>query len=117
MTRANSGKESRYPAGEVTVRRVNPTKKAAAKRAVPAAEAAPLLFSESVPQPRPTRAKPVAVDPGPTVSGWTQEQARDLLWQGYSHEQVARRTGYPLPWVLKQAVPNCSLQDKIAGRG
>lgn len=100
-TRANSGKESTPPAGPVTVRRVAPTKKAAAKK-----QSSPttIAFSEA------------PVDPGPTVSGWTQEQARDLLWQGYSHEQVARRTGYPLPWVLKQAVPNCSLQDKIAGR-
>ncbi|ETA01305.1 hypothetical protein ThrDRAFT_03532 [Frankia casuarinae] len=32
------------------------------------------------------------VDPG---RGWTLEQARDLLRQGYSVEHVAERTGFP----------------------
>jgi hypothetical protein len=32
------------------------------------------------------------VDPG---LGWTLEQARDLVKQGYSVEHVAERTGFP----------------------
>lgn len=32
------------------------------------------------------------VDPG---RGWTLEQARDLVQQGYSVENVAERTGFP----------------------
>jgi hypothetical protein len=32
------------------------------------------------------------VDPG---RGWTLEQARDLVRQGYSVENVADRTGFP----------------------
>ncbi|OAA24938.1 hypothetical protein UG55_102745 [Frankia sp. EI5c] len=32
------------------------------------------------------------VDPG---RGWTLEQARDLVEQGYSVENVAERTGFP----------------------
>ncbi|CUU58837.1 hypothetical protein CcI49_31845 [Frankia sp. CcI49] len=32
------------------------------------------------------------VDPG---RGWTLEQARDLVEQGYSIENVAERTGFP----------------------
>ncbi|WP_235947153.1 hypothetical protein [Candidatus Frankia alpina] len=32
------------------------------------------------------------VDPG---RGWTLEQARDLVRQGYSVEHVAGRTGFP----------------------
>lgn len=32
------------------------------------------------------------VDPG---RGWTLEQARDLVRQGYSVEHVAERTGFP----------------------
>ena len=32
------------------------------------------------------------VDPG---RGWTLEQARDLVRQGYSVENVAERTGFP----------------------
>ncbi|WP_256385422.1 hypothetical protein [Parafrankia colletiae] len=32
------------------------------------------------------------MDPG---RGWTLEQARDLVEQGYSVENVAERTGFP----------------------
>ena len=32
------------------------------------------------------------VDPG---RGWTLEQARDLVRQGYSVDNVAQRTGFP----------------------
>lgn len=39
------------------------------------------------------------VDPG---RGWTLEQARDLVKQGYSIEHVAERTGFP-PKMLKVA--------------
>jgi hypothetical protein len=35
-------------------------------------------------------------DPG---TGWTLEEARGLLAQGYSPAQVARQTGYPEPMI------------------
>ena len=41
------------------------------------------------------------VDPG---RGWTLEQARDLVRQGYSVDNVAERTGFPAQ-MLKVAVP------------
>ncbi|MGF7235023.1 MAG: hypothetical protein ACQSGP_08700 [Frankia sp.] len=41
------------------------------------------------------------VDPG---RGWTLDQARDLVQQGYSVDNVAERTGFPAQ-MLKVAVP------------
>ena len=41
------------------------------------------------------------VDPG---RGWSLEQARDLVRQGYSVDNVADRTGFPAQ-MLKVAVP------------
>lgn len=41
------------------------------------------------------------LDPG---RGWTLEQARDLVRQGYSVDNVAERTGFPAQ-MLKVAVP------------
>jgi hypothetical protein len=43
---------------------------------------------------------PVSVrqfDPG---SGWTLDEARDLLDQGYAVAHVERRTGWPRPMLL-----------------
>lgn len=37
--------------------------------------------------------------------GWTEEEARDLLRQGYADQQVAKVTGYALEWVKAQPVP------------
>jgi len=48
---------------------------------------------------------------------WTEPQARDMLRQGYTCEQVAKRTGYPLAWVKAQPVPKQSLLDIALGRG
>jgi hypothetical protein len=82
-TRANSGKQTIPPAGPVTVRRVQPAK----------------------PTKKSTPAKPAE----PT---YTEDEARDLLCQGYSPERVALRTGYSLAWVRKQRVPAKSLLDQ-----
>jgi hypothetical protein len=35
-------------------------------------------------------------DPG---TGWSLQEARELLAQGYSPAQVAKRTGYPEPMI------------------
>lgn len=37
--------------------------------------------------------------------GWTEDEARDLLRQGYRPDQVARVTGYDVEWVRAQPVP------------
>jgi transposase len=90
-TRANSGKQTIPPAGPVTVRRVKPTKGTAPKSPAKSAPAKPAEPKE------------------PT---YTEDEARDLLCQGYSPEQVAKRTGYSLNWVKKQRVPAKSLLDQ-----
>jgi hypothetical protein len=48
---------------------------------------------------------------------WTEPQARDLLRQGYTAAQVAKKTGYPLAWVEAQPIPRKSLLDQALGRG
>ncbi|RZS89631.1 hypothetical protein EV189_1400 [Motilibacter rhizosphaerae] len=37
--------------------------------------------------------------------GWTEEQALDLLRQGYSVEHTARRTGFDARWLAAQLAP------------
>lgn len=54
--------------------------------------------------------------PRAVASEWTQDQARDLLHQGYSREQVAARTGFPLSWVKSQPIPQQSLLDIALGK-
>jgi hypothetical protein len=52
-----------------------------------------------MPTKRPTNG-PVSVrryDPG---TGWTLEEARQLLDQGYSAEHVESRTGWPRPMLI-----------------
>lgn len=53
----------------------------------------------------------------PRKTEWTEPQARDLLRQGYTPQQVARRTGYSLAWVKAQPIPRKSLLDQALGRG
>lgn len=60
---------------------------------------------------------PVTVRRVKPQTEWTEPQARDLLRQGYTHEQVAKQTGYPLAWVKRQPVPRKSLLDIALGRG
>jgi hypothetical protein len=39
-------------------------------------------------------------------AGWTEDEAKDLLWQGYADDQVAHITGFALAWVRAQKVPS-----------
>lgn len=62
-------------------------------------------------------AGPVTVRRAAPKTSWTEPQARDLLRQGYTPQQVARRTGYSLAWVKAQPIPRKSLLDQALGRG
>lgn len=53
----------------------------------------------------------------PRKTSWSEPEARDLLRQGYTAEQVAKQTGYSLDWVRRQPVPRKSLLDLALGRG
>lgn len=48
---------------------------------------------------------------------YSEDEARDLLHQGYAPEQVATRTGFPLNWVQRQSVPRESLKVRLSQRG
>lgn len=48
---------------------------------------------------------------------WTEEEARDLLRQGYSDEQVARVTGYDVTWVQVQSIPREPIHPALAPKG
>jgi hypothetical protein len=52
-------------------------------------------------------------------AGWTEDDAKRLLWQGYADEQVAFVTGYALEWVKAQRekAPPKPLQDALMERG
>jgi hypothetical protein len=50
-------------------------------------------------------------------NGWTEAEARDLLWQGYMPKQVAKVTGYSLAWVLAQPVPREPIHPLLAAKG
>lgn len=56
------------------------------------------------------RVPPVAREP------YTEDEARDLLFQGYGDEQVAAMSGFPLAWVRKQPVPQVGRMEKLTGR-
>lgn len=62
-------------------------------------------------------AGPVTVRRVQSNGDWSEPQARDLLRQGYTPQQVARQTGYPLKWVKAQPIPRKSLLDIALGRG
>jgi len=47
------------------------------------------------------------------VDGWSEEQALDLLAQGYSVEQVARRTGCTAAWLRAQRVPTTTALTRL----
>lgn len=49
--------------------------------------------------------------------GWTEEEARDLLRQGYSNEQIAKATGYGVDWVAAQSVPREPYHPALASVG
>lgn len=46
--------------------------------------------------------------------GWTEEEALDLLAQGYAEEYVVRKTGLPLQWVRAQRVPTVTRLERAA---
>jgi hypothetical protein len=48
--------------------------------------------------------------------GWSEEEARDLLWQGYADQQVARVTGFELAWVKAQQVPREPIHPVLGKR-
>lgn len=47
---------------------------------------------------------------------YSEDDARDLLWQGYSPESVAKKSGFALSWVRAQATPRIALKVKLARR-
>jgi hypothetical protein len=48
-------------------------------------------------------------------SDWTEEEAVDLLAQGYTPAQVARVTGFRVRWVEEQRVPRGTLLERVGG--
>lgn len=47
---------------------------------------------------------------------YTEDDARDLLLQGYSPESVAAKSGFALSWVRSQPTPRIALKVKLARR-
>lgn len=59
---------------------------------------------------------PVSVRRVRPAEPWTEDQARDLIYQGYAAEAIAKKTGFPVAWVKAQPMPRSSLEAKLMGR-
>lgn len=44
---------------------------------------------------------------------WTEEQAIDLITQGYSYEYAAKTSGYSIRWLLEQRIPREPLSRRV----